>query len=110
LDFILDTIISILIGGLSEIGGMFLSIIWSIILLYVLPVLLILFGIYKRHIIKSYISKLYSKRNKVSNKIVKNTINDIKCEELAKQAYESLKKDFPNIKFEDILGNIKSKI
>lgn len=96
----------------SVFSGMFgfvLSMVWSICIFYILPFIIISFLIFKSDKMISYIqTKLNSLQSK--SNIVKSVIHDISCEELAKQAYENLKKDFPDIKYESVLKNIKNKM
>jgi NhaP-type Na+/H+ and K+/H+ antiporter len=102
--------VSIFIATMSMMGGVILGILWSPLIFYVMPLLTICFILFKGQAIKNFISKYKIKHNKNSRKIIKDTMNDLKAEELARQAWATLKKDFPQIKYETILESIKNKM
>lgn len=109
--FVLVFFMSILGSILGTLVGILIAISWSLLIAYILPFILISYGIYRgKDIINYFKNKKINNQKKQSKNIIKETINELKCEEIAKQAYENLKKDFPDIKYEDVLANIKSKL
>jgi ABC-type bacteriocin/lantibiotic exporter with double-glycine peptidase domain len=108
--FGLSFMAAILSAMISFFVGLILSAIWSLVLCYFVPLLIISYAIFEYDKIISKVHDIKIKHNKKNKNIIKDVTNDIKAEELAKQAYENLKKDFPNIKYETVLENIKSKM
>lgn len=110
-EFVHVFFMSILTSILGALIGILIAVSWSILVAYILPLILISYGIYRgKDIIDFFKNKKTNSQKKQSKNIIKETINEIKCEEIAKQAYENLRKDFPDIKYESVLANIKSKL
>jgi hypothetical protein len=85
-------------------GCTLLATLWSILLFYIFPFIILCFLFFKiDKIIKHIVDKF--KPNKV-----KNTIEDIKYEEIAKEIYESMKCDFPELKYETVFKSVKNKL
>jgi sensor histidine kinase YesM len=110
-DFIFIFFYSLLLSIVGAFIGILIAISWSLLVAYILPLILISYGIYRGKDIFNYFKNIkINNYKKQSKNIIKETINELKCEEIAKQAYENLRKDFPGIKYEDVLANIKSKL
>jgi hypothetical protein len=73
-----------------------------------IPIIVILYLFYRIKDITNWFKTKTKSKTKAKTNIA-NIINDLKAEEIAKQAYNSLKDDFPDIKYEDILENIRNK-
>lgn len=105
--FILVLCLSLLIGlGVSMVTAIVI-LAWKVILFIILPILIISYIIFRSKDVIQYFKNI--KNNKKSQKIIKDTTEDIKIIEIAKQVYDNLRKDFPNITFESVLENVKSK-
>jgi energy-coupling factor transporter transmembrane protein EcfT len=74
--------------------------VWSIIVFYVLPVILFFYVLYNMKRITDFIKNSSKKQKHID---VSDIEQDLKCEQIAQQAYDNLKKDFPDIKYEDVL-------
>lgn len=105
--FILALSLSLLIGlGVSMVTAIVI-LAWKVILFIILPILIISYIIFRSKDVIQYFKNI--KNNKKSQKIIKDTTEDIKIIEIAKQVYDNLRKDFPDITFESVLENVKSK-
>jgi uncharacterized protein YacL len=101
---LLLTFLTTIMGALV---GMVLSVIWSLVITAI-PIIVILYLFYRIKDITNWFKTKTKSKTKAKTNIA-NIINDLKAEEIAKQAYNSLKDDFPDIKYEDILENIRNK-
>lgn len=99
-------LMSIIIGlGGGFIFGFITSFLWSMFV-SLIPILAFVFLLYKLPYVIDWFKK-YKRNSEVKmNKI----IDELKAEELAKQAYENLRNDFPGIKYADVLNSIRGKI
>lgn len=105
--FILALSLSLLIGlGVSMVTAIVI-LAWKVILFIILPILIISYIIFRSKDVIQYFKNI--KNNKKSQKIIKDTTEDIEIIEIAKQVYDNLRKDFPDITFESVLENVKSK-
>lgn len=102
--------IAIVSGILSLLCSMILYLFWTVILFCILPIIFLTFLCYKSKNIISWFKRNLKDNCKQSKNIIKDSINELKADELAKQAWETLKKDFPNIKYETVLESIKNRM
>jgi hypothetical protein len=109
--FLLTFLFAIVLGLAGCLCGLIILAIWSIILFLILPIIILSYLIYKYNDIKNwFIKKFKSNKTKQAKNIIKDITTELKAEELAKQAWETLKNDFPDIRYEKVLESIKKKI